>query len=118
LEPSALLFREDKDCLDPNTQVIPPPKREDIDYSRFISGNPDAKLLSPTLTASYTDTPTLTSCSTTTAHGDFDSSPSTIFDVTMLNMLTLSSVPNANQTGIYDLRDAENLDPVVASGIY
>jgi hypothetical protein len=111
LQPSALLFYEEKkDGLDPDTEMFPPPQREDIDYSRFISGNPNAELLSPTLAASYTDTGTLAApCA---KHGDFDWSPSNPVDVKMLNMLTLGP-----ERGMYDLNDAaENLDPVVLLG--
>jgi hypothetical protein len=117
LLPSALLFCKNKDVLDPNTQVIPPPKGEDIDYSRFISGNPDAELLSPTLTAAYTDTPALAPC-TKAAHSDFDSLPSSIFDGAMLNLVTRRPGPIVIQTGMYALNDAGNFDPVVASGVY
>jgi hypothetical protein len=133
LNPHAFLFNEGPpfDGVDPNTQmVVTPPLRQSIDYSCFISGNPDAKLVSPapTVASDHPDAPPLgcgsafllDPCVDITDH-TFHSSPplsSSLFDWVSFDMLTLGSVPIADETAIYVQGDGQSLDPVIASGFY
>lgn len=133
LQPHALLFNEGPpfDGVDPNTQMVAPPPRQSIDYSCFISGNPDAKLVSPAAsTVDHPDAPPLGGCAFSLldpcAGADiadpdhtFHSPPhSSLFDWPSFDMLTLGSGPTADETGIYVQGDGQGLDPVIASMIY
>ncbi|KAF8272388.1 hypothetical protein EI94DRAFT_1718519 [Lactarius quietus] len=128
LQPHALLFTEGPpfDGIDTNGQIIEPASRESIDYSCFISGNPDAKLVSPTPTVDHPEAPPLNGCAFTLdpcadiADHTFHSSPhsSSFFDWASFDMLTLGSGPSADEASIYVQGDGQSLDPVIASGIY
>ena len=131
LQPHALLFSEGPpfDGIDTDTQMVEPPTRQSVDYSCFISGNPDAKLVSPAPSVDHPDAPPLSGCAAFSldpcadiADPDytFHSSPhsSSIFDWASFDMLTLGSGPSADETGIYVQGGGQSLDPVIASGIY
>jgi len=128
LQPHALLFTEGPpfDGVNPDTQIVEAPPRESIDYSCFISGNPDAKLVSPASTIDRPDAPPLSGCAFSldpcadVADPTFHSSPhlSSLFDWASFDMLTLGSGPSADETAIYVQGDGQSLDPVIASGIY
>lgn len=125
LHPHALLFNEGPpfDGIIPNTQIVaPPPRQSTIDYSCFISGNPDAKLTSPASTVDHSDAPhlggcafSLDPCADITDH-TFHSSPSSLFDWASFDMLTLGSGPIADEATIYV--HGHSLDPDTAFGIY
>ncbi|KAN0138537.1 hypothetical protein V8E53_003525 [Lactarius tabidus] len=127
LQPHALLFNEEPpfDGIDTDTQIVESPQRQSIDYSCFISGNPDAKLVSPTPTADHPDAPTLSGCAfsldpcTDIADQSFHSSlhSSSLFDWASFDMLTLGSGPSADETSIYVQGEGQSLDPVIA-GVY
>ncbi|KAH9060761.1 hypothetical protein EDB87DRAFT_1613938 [Lactarius vividus] len=125
LNPHALLFNEGPpfDGVDPNGQIVAP-SRESIDYSCFISGNPDAKLVSPAASSvDHPDAPPLGGCAFSLdpcadiADHTFHSSPS-LFDWVNFDMLTLGPGPVTDDTAIYIQGDGQSLDPVIASGIY
>lgn len=126
LNPHVFLFNEGPpfDGVDPNGQIVAPPPRQSIDYTCFISGNPDAKLVAPA--ASSVDHPdalplggrafSLDPCADIADH-TFHSSPS-LFDWVNFDMLTLGPGPIADDTAIYIQCDGQGFDPVIASGIY
>jgi hypothetical protein len=129
LQPHALLFTEGPpfDGINPDTQIVEPPPHQSIDYSCFISGNPDAKLVSPASTIDRSDAPPLSAgCAFSldpcadVADPTFHSSPnlSSLFDWASFDMLTLGSGPSADENAIYVQGDGQSLDPVIASGIY
>ena len=128
MQPHALLFTEEPpfDGIDTDTQIVETLPHESIDYSCFISGNPDAKLVSPAPAVDQPDAPTLSGCafsldpSTDITDQTFDSSPhsSSLFDWASFDMLTLGSDSSADETSIYVQGDGQSLDPVIASGIY
>jgi len=128
LQPHALLFTEEPpfDGIDTDTQIVESPQCQSVDYSCFISGNPDAKLVSPMPAVDHPDAPTVSGCafsldpSTDIADHTFHSlsHSSSLFDWASFDMLTLGSGSSADETTIYAHGDGQSLDPVIASGIY
>ena len=129
LNPHAFLFNEGPPfdgADDPNTRiVVAPTPRQSIDYSCFISGNPDAKLVPPAPTVA-SDAPPLSGstfsldpCADIADH-TFHSSPphlSSLLNWASFDMLTLDSANIAGDTAIY-AQGGQSLDSVFASGIY
>ncbi|KAH9075701.1 hypothetical protein EDB83DRAFT_2351859 [Lactarius deliciosus] len=112
------------DGVDPNGQIVAPPPCQSIDYSCYISGNPDAKLVAPAASSvDHPDAPPLGGCAFSLdpcadiADHTFHSSPS-LFDWVNFDTLTLGPGPIADDTAIYIQGDGQGFDPVIASGIY
>jgi len=104
LNPHALLFNEGPpfDGGDPDTQMAAPSACQNIDYSCYISGNPDAKLVSPA-TVHHPDAPPPGGCgfslNSSTDIADH-TSPSSVFDWNF-DMLTLGSGLTADNSTMY-----------------
>lgn len=114
LQPHALLFHEGSGA-DPNTQISAPAHAESIDYSGFISGNPEVKLGSPipghsSIEGSFSPGPS----TTTIINDDFNSSLSTGFDWSVFDMTTLDFDHILDETPMYGPDDADFLDAIIS----
>ena len=120
LLPQALAFHEPVsfDGADPCSQIAVPAHTE-IDYNRFISGNPEAKLGSPIHNHSpmggcFSPGPS----TATTFDYDFGPSASTTVNWSMVGMPTLNFDDIMNEHAMYGPNDGEFLDAIITCGGY
>jgi hypothetical protein len=107
------------DGADPNTPISVPARAETIDYSSFISGNPEVKLGSPipvhsSIGGCFSPGPSMT----TIIDDDVNSSPSSTLNWSVFDMPTLDFDCNVDEPGMYGPNDSEFLDSIITCGAY
>jgi hypothetical protein len=108
------------DSADPNMPISVPAHAETIDYSSFISGNPEAKLGSPIPVHSsvgegcFSPGPS----TTTIIDDDFNSSLSSNTNWTVFEMPTLDFDCIVDEPSMYGPTDGEFLDSIIPCGAY
>lgn len=114
LQPHALVFKEGIPFDDANTPISVPSHAQSIDYSSFISGNPEVKLGSPIPDHCFSPGP-----STTTAiDEDFNTSIASTLNWSIFDMPTLDFDRIVDEPSMYDPNDADFFDSIITCGGY
>jgi hypothetical protein len=116
LQPHALIFKEGIpfDDANPNTPISVPSHAQSIDYSSFISGNPEVKLGSPIPDHCFSPGPS----TTTVIDHDFNASVTSTLNWSVFDMPTLDFDHIVDEPSMYDPNDGGFLDSIITCGGY
>jgi hypothetical protein len=128
LHPHALLFNEDIpfDGADHNTRIsLSARTAESIDYSSFISGNPEVKLGSPPSGTCLSDPPSSIGgyfspgpSISAVIDDDFYSPLTSTLNWSVFDMPTLGSDRALDDSGVFGPNDGEIFDALITCGGY